>query len=499
MSFAPTVPATGDAFLDRVDEMARLDRVLLAVEAGRPRWAALVGPRKIGKSSLLAEWQRRVGAGRAAWVSLDLFREPPGPDFLRRWTGRVLDAFLAPEVGASVEGALLDAARWRSLLLASPTFQALAVGTQSWLLGVPGSHPTADWTRPALELPELLAQQSGRPGIVVIDEFQELLGSRALPGDGDVAPRLRGTWQHHVHVTYVISGSAQHTLEQLVSQRRSAFFDHFDLMRVGPLPPAEATELLARVAGRPVSPDAAAGALAVVGGHPFCLHALGDALLAGNGEIALHEVKSALQALLFSSDGRLALHYEQAYREVARSSASAAVALERLARGPARLADLGRELGVASGAIATTLSRLGEAVTKRPDGQYTLADPVLATWLAWRAPGGSTVPMRALGDEGERRAAEALAARGFELVYQSRGSRGAFDLLAIRHGRTLGVQVKRGRGRLRRAERERLLADAVKLRVAAIIAVVTPDEVVTFHEAHSNEEIANLPRWFDAL
>lgn len=42
-----------------------------------------------------------------------------------------------------------------------------------------------------------------------------------------------------------------------------------------------------------------------------------------------------------------------------------------------------------------------------------------------------------------RRAAEHLAALGFDLVYQSRPSRGAFDLMAVRGGRQLGIQVKR--------------------------------------------------------
>ena len=43
----------------------------------------------------------------------------------------------------------------------------------------------------------------------------------------------------------------------------------------------------------------------------------------------------------------------------------------------------------------------------------------------------------------ERVVAEHLARSGFELVYQSRGSRGAFDLLATRGAQQLGVQVKR--------------------------------------------------------
>lgn len=392
MELAPTVPATGTAFLDRVDEMARLDRVVAAIVAGRPRWMALVGQRKIGKTSLLKEWMGRT-AGPVSWASFDLFREAPGPGFVKHWVYRVVDAALAAEAGASLQSAANEPTRWRSLLLAAAPFRALPIATQSWLLGVPDGTPSAGWVQLALDLPEELAKATHTPMIVVIDEFQELLESRAFPGEADLARRLRGTWQHHVHATYVISGSAQHTIEQLVTQKKSAFFDHFDLLRLGPLPPEAALELLRRVAGRPIAPTASAGALVALGGHPFCLHALGDALCTGQpGEVGLPEMKGAIQSLLFSGDGRLALHFEQTYRETVGRAATAAAVLELLAAGPARLSDLARQSGMATGATATTLTRLGEAVSKRPDGRYSIADPVLALWLRWRAPGAPPCP-----------------------------------------------------------------------------------------------------------
>lgn len=51
--------------------------------------------------------------------------------------------------------------------------------------------------------------------------------------------------------------------------------------------------------------------------------------------------------------------------------------------------------------------------------------------------------MSVLGDAAERTAAAHLARLGFDLVYQSRQSRGAFDLMAIRGAQQIGVQVER--------------------------------------------------------
>ncbi|MBI4701010.1 MAG: hypothetical protein HY744_07605 [Deltaproteobacteria bacterium] len=70
-------------------------------------------------------------------------------------------------------------------------------------------------------------------------------------------------------------------------------------------------------------------------------------------------------------------------------------------------------------------------------------------WLRWRGPGGCVIPMSVVGGEAERRVAELLAQTGFELVYQSRASRGAFDILAVRGDQRLGLQVKRSRPPLR--------------------------------------------------
>ncbi len=119
---------------------------------------------------------------------------------------------------------------------------------------------------------------------------------------------------------------------------------------------------------------------------------------------------------------------------------------------------------------------------KREDGLYELDDRVFAIWLRWRAPGGSVVPMSVVGDEAELATARALSAMGFDLVYQSRGSRGAFDLLALRGPTQLGVQVKRSPLPLRftRAAWSRMEADAKQWGWRWVVAAVDADGSVGF-------------------
>ncbi len=86
------------------------------------------------------------------------------------------------------------------------------------------------------------------------------------------------------------------------------------------------------------------------------------------------------------------------------------------------------------------------------------------------------VPMRIVGDEAEQAVAEHLAQMGFELIYQSRASRGAFDLLATRGPHQLGVQVKRSPLPLHfgAAAWKRMEAEAGRFGWRWVVAVLTP-------------------------
>jgi Holliday junction resolvase len=82
--------------------------------------------------------------------------------------------------------------------------------------------------------------------------------------------------------------------------------------------------------------------------------------------------------------------------------------------------------------------------------------------------------MTLVGDDAERTVAAALSEMGFDLVYQSRASRGAFDLIAARGAVQLGLQVKRSDLPLRftRHAWSRMEAEAARLGWVWIVAAV---------------------------
>jgi hypothetical protein len=509
--FRSSAPVLSSAFHDRTHELQRLTSSFESLARGAPRWLAILGPRKVGKTSLILEAARRAeGEVRVATIDA-LERAPLDLEIFRLLAARALDALLASEIGAAPSRRLHAPDELRAMLHEAPSLRSAPAALRKDLdrLGDEPASPgaVARW----LDLPEDLARATGKKLVVAIDEVQELA---LLTRDRfDPFPVMRASWQRHAHVAYILSGSAPTMLRELVSAESSPFFQHFTLFELGPFARADAIALLVEEApeDRPIPEQLAARIVDLVGGHPFYLQILGEVLTASPGPYDEGSVKALLQSVLFSRTGRLALYFEAHHSKLVGNATTIAATLEAVARlGPTRLTDVAKSIGASTASTARYLERLGDALVRDPDGRYRLADPLFARWVEWRSPGGTVVPMRVIGDEAELAVATHLAQLGFDLVYQSRGSRGAFDLLAVRGHQQLGVQVKRMALPLRFAKREwaRMDADAARWGWRWTIAAVTPQGAVTFLDPakatrgkelrlEARAAIENVLRWMD--
>ena len=482
--FRTNQPVSSVGFYDREAELARLSRLIADLAAGAPSWLCVLGPRKIGKTSLILECARRAAGAGVTIVAVDVTEDTPvSLEFFRRYALRVADAVFAAELGESPEALARDPSAYRAALAGAARLARVDATTRRLLFALPDARLDGAFVRQCLDLPDRLAAALDTPMLVAIDEFQDLAALASKRGGLEPFPVMRSIWQRQTRTAFVISGSGRTMLEQLVTARTSPFFQHFDLMNLGPLPLEAAVALLVD-GGRPlrrITPALARQAVAVVGARPFYLQMLGAALVQLDPPHDRAALKAAVQDLLFSRTGRLSLYFEHEYERLVGRSTNLAAVLEALAAGPKRLADVARALGAPSGQARGYIDRLGDAVQRQSDDRYALEDPTFGLWLRWRRPGGSVVPMTVLGEEAERAVAEHLARCGFELVYQSRASRGAFDLLATRGAEQLGVQVKKTDLplRLTRAEWGRMVADAERFGWRWILAAVAPDGAVT--------------------
>ena len=512
--FHASVPVTADAFHDREEALATLEHLLVRLGAGAPSWLCILGPRKVGKTSLLLEVARRTTNPAVEFAILDLFEVTPlSLEIFRRLALRVLDAALIHELGVSLEALADRPALFRAELQRSRRFGGVPAALRAEILELPERPMDDALVRFCLDLPEKLAAAFNITMLVALDEFQEL--GRTFPGrkPGELLPLVRSLWQRHRRVAYVISGSERTMLTELVTKEHSPFFQHFSLMEIGPFARPHAVALLTRAApeDRPIPPDIAGRAVDLIGGNPFYLQLFGETLTSSPPPYDEPALKDAIQTLVFSRTGRLALYFENELdRLVGRSTYLAAV-LETLSEGPRRLNDIARAIHTTPGGTVRYLARLGDAIT-REGPLYRLSDPTFALWVRWRKPGGTVIPMTLIGDEAEQTIAAHLARTGFELVYQSRASRGAFDLVAIRGAHQLGVQVKRAPlpVRFTTAAFNRMKAEGKRFGWHWVVAVVTPDGRTALLDPKKarttptgvtlgdTAAIQNLPLWLDA-
>lgn len=511
--FRSSGPVVAGAFSDRTRERAQLVEAFESLARGAPVWVALLGQRKVGKTSLLLEAARSTNP-EVDVALLDVFElSPPGPDLFRILALRCLDALLSEEAKGSFERAATRTGDLAALLDRAPSFQRLPADLKDELRGLAEGPASKEDVRHLLGLPERVATALDRYLVVVVDEVQELSALGAGRGAFDVFSVMRAVWQRHERTSYVISGSAPSMLEELVTSKHSPFFQHFRIMPLGPFAEEDAVRLLVEHSpeDRAIEPATAEQIVRVLGGHPFYLQLAGEALTASPPPYDDAAVKDVLQSLIFSRTGRLGLFFENEYRRLIGSAATLASTLRAVAQGSATLTEVARRAGASTASTARYIGRLGDAIVRSEDGLYDVADPVFAAWIRWRSPEGAVVPMTVLGDEAEIAVARHLAALGFDLVYQSRASRGAFDILAIRGPDQLALQVKRTALPLRfkKTEWRRMDTAAERWQWRWAIAQVDPDTLaVTMLDPakariqrevriDGDAEIDNLLRWVD--
>ena len=511
--FRTSTPVTAESFHNREEELARLDHAIEQLRSGAPAWVAIIGPRKIGKTSLVLESVRRVSADSPRVMTLDVQESAPlSLEVFRLYALRALDAMLGPELGESLEQLARQPTQFRRRLQQSERFISLPATLRAEIIELVDGETSVNRVNRWLQFPELLAIALHLRIVVALDEFQELDSLSRNRRGFDPFTVMRSVWQKHTRVAYFVSGSARSMLLSLVTAEHSPFFQHFALLELGAFGQDDALSLLVNHSPpqQRIPHELARQAVDAIGGHPFYLQLLGEALTARRRIPDAADLKAALQELLFSRTGRLGLYFENEYNHLVGRSASLAGALAALADGPLRLSDVAIRIKAPSGATVRYIERLKDAIRRREDGLYELTDLTFGLWLRWRRPGGTIVPMTVVGNEAELDVARCLATMGFDLVYQSKASRGAFDLLATRGATQLGVQVKRSSPPLRFSQHawSRMQAEAKRLGWLWVVSAVSPEGEVTILDpsrakrgkevrVHASAEVENLLLWVD--
>jgi uncharacterized protein len=362
--------ALDEAFADRAAELAELTADALARQD-----VALFAPRRFGKSSLIWRASQELIKQRALVAQVDLMTTPT--------PGRLADK-LAQSIYEDLSSALFrtrERVRVFQGLRVTPT---ITVGPDdgSMSFSFTSSAASADimaTIERLLELPGQLAGERHRQVVLVLDEFQEVVGID--PG----LPRLmRSVFQRQQEVSHIYLGSRRHTLEQIFNDENEPFWRSAKRIELGVIEPdAFRPFISARFAhtGRALDEEALDLVLATTRGHPYATQELcyfvWQQTLEG-AAASIDNVRSAIDDVLRSEDSHFASVWDNA-------SSQQRVLLRALAleEGHPFAGEYRRRHGLPGpSSVQKALQTLERAeLVSRSDGRAWISEPFLAQWL----------------------------------------------------------------------------------------------------------------------
>ena len=199
--------ATGDQFYDRIELRRDLRSRFLSGQSS----VVLYGPRRYGKSSLVAELVRDLEKAGIPCVTLDVMKVPSIDLFVSAYAAKVYRRLAPVRFEFKKLGTFLKSLRPKMTI--GPSGEAS-------LTFEPFDAPIGpEALSEVLDLPQRLLSGKGR-AVVVFDEFQEV--KDLLPGDG-FERTMRSAVQSHRNVSYIFLGSRHHLLRRMFTDHNRPF------------------------------------------------------------------------------------------------------------------------------------------------------------------------------------------------------------------------------------------------------------------------------------
>lgn len=388
-------PQPPDELVDRKREVEEMVKNL-----SNPRLNycyAVIGYRRIGKSSILLKVQAELSKKGIIAVYFDVKENMSDPEFfLDQFSKAVLAecrTYLtlresikskAKDLGNAVRQQIVKAVA--SVKGMGAEFTINADGTWSVMPKIEfGDQRGRDYAGPfkaVFGMPNELASKLGRRMVIILDEFQDMTALAQFRGLKNVLDQFRGVLQTRKNVCYVISESRVHMLEALLRDRTSPFYMHFKEMQVRELDENSAEVLFLKILRSRGIPTrhpsvAAKEAVKLVGGNPFYIMILAEEWDARTG------LRDAFEHVIQAPTGPIYLYVNYLLAEdlsKARGGPTLRQIVVALAREPLTFSQIARAIKKNVTSIGFYLEQLQlyDVITKDEEGRYSLVDKVVA-------------------------------------------------------------------------------------------------------------------------
>jgi AAA+ ATPase superfamily predicted ATPase len=369
-------PVTGEYFVDREEELRRLQTLVEGVQKGASSNIALIGLRRTGKTSILGNLEYLLNSNKKIIpVIVDCY----GIAAKSRLAKVLVDKTIESYVCKTGDNAFLKRIKKAIGEVAKSAVERISeVKFAEFSLKLQDKNTEEDFLlEEALQYIEALALEKDVFFVVMLDEFQDVIRW----GD-DTLKRIRTVVQSQKRVCYVLSGSATSIMRDLVYKQQSPFYRQLVEIPIKKLDKSIAIDFLKRrftCAKMEASDSVIAKIVALSDGYPDYMQRLGLELYLSIGyghSIAEEQVDKAYENMVVSLDGEFDNYFSNfspLEREI----------LVALAIGKIQPSEVARAVRKPIVNISKTLTKLmNYSIIEKPmKGQYRITDPIFADWL----------------------------------------------------------------------------------------------------------------------
>ena len=355
--------ATGDQFYDRREVRKDLLSRFLSGQTN----VVLYGPRRYGKSSLVAELVGDLEKAGLPCVTLDVVKVPSIDMFVSAYATKVYRRLAPVKFEFRKLGMFLKSLRPKMSL--GPT------GETGLSFEPSGATVGPEALTEVLDLPQKLLSGKGR-AVVVFDEFQNDGFERVM----------RSAIQSHRNVSYIFLGSRYHMLRRMFTDHNRPFYKSAVTILLGKPPVEESVRFVIdrfASAGKSIARDAAERLVGKIENIPYFIQQLGFETFrlvddARRKSVSSADVDSAFANLsCFNRD-----QYEQLMLTLSVSQKKLLIALAH--EQTDEFGDVYRRryaLGVSSTVNSAKSKLMEDGHIELSDGKYVVADPFFAQFL----------------------------------------------------------------------------------------------------------------------
>ena len=384
-------PVTGQNFVNRTELPRKLEFTYVTDNM------ALVGPRRIGKSSVAKQFLLQIGNDNPFGVYFDVSKNLGTPGkFAIRLLREFLKAYVecaSVEIVPEIEDLYFDISQLKTV---AEKIESAKLANLAKLLT---TYPlTPDTERSFFErifqfFQEFSLEKELMP-VIILDEFQEIMG---LEGYKDLEPGrilglLSGLFSEQENVRYVFTGSRVRKIIDIFENGKSPFYGRIYRFNVGCFSKSDTATLVNKCVTRPIHSEAFQLVYALSKGHPYYTVVIsrGADRIAGPPcrtsdptFITVEHVRLAFEEELHS--GMLGHHCAYIY-ETSLGKARSHAFLRELTREMARGETSPKQLADRVGRLPAHLSRYLRTLYNmdlidKVEGRYKIADHILEIWL----------------------------------------------------------------------------------------------------------------------